>query len=180
MKINHLFFALIIAFASCTSVSRQNVENLPDKQIQFVNLIHRHDSIYNGLTNDIGKTEYIDSSRKNIVDFVIYKLREVKDWQARLSKLNIIESDSMIRAEFLLSNINSTDSILLESEIPLDSLQLKEQLKTIKVNDKISISGIFISRDVVDLYDIYFTLDEQRKFKTTKFDFYLTDIKKAQ
>lgn len=178
MKINYFLFALLIAFASCNSVSRQNVENLPNKQIQFVNLIHRHDSIYNGLANGIGKMEYIDSSRKNIVDFVVLKLQEVIKWQAKLNKLDILKSDSLINAEFLISNIHSTDSILLLSTVPFDSLKLKEQLKTIKINDKVTISGVFISRDVVDLNDIYFTLDEQRKFKTTKFDFYLTDIRK--
>lgn len=62
---------------------------------------------------------------------------------------------------------------------PFDNLQLMEQIKPIKINDKVSISGIFINDDI-DLFDIDFTLDNRRKYKTTKFLFYLTDVKKAK
>ncbi|RZA03018.1 MAG: hypothetical protein EOP47_04590 [Sphingobacteriaceae bacterium] len=192
MKKLFLFIVPVISvIVSCNSEPKE-IDTRPATELALIKKFSDADSICKTQVNKVVKKEFIEKSKKQLIDFIVKDLNaKAENWEAHVHEIKpgVLGVD----AEFLISKEREfgddvkypdMESIVLESD-EIQDPKLTEVLKTLREGDKVLISGTFDTRPF-DSGSVVFqtmtrvTLDSADELSNPSFVFHLTDVKRIE
>jgi hypothetical protein len=188
MKIKYLLYLPLVAFGCTSTTVEKVVDSRPLLELSLIKKLSLSDSIYQSQINDIKKDEALSNGKRTITKFIVDTLRfQVNDWHAFIHEINVREwnGEKFIDVELLIPK-----GIELESDypqynscgVPYIKNKVKDTLSGLNSGDKVIVTGTFMPDE--NTRQIDFTGNEgneaQYTFINAKFNFLITDIKKAK
>lgn len=186
MKRNLYLLALSLAIFGCQQPKVKKEKDLrPENEILLVNKFKEADSIYSHQINDLRKSEVSDSAKNALSNYIIKDLSLKADsWIATVHEIKLDEELDNVEVKLLIKTTEEPDekypefnSIVLIGNANYKSKNLVNALRTIKINDKVMISGRFVKTPTGIIFIMAYGSAED-DLSNPSLTFELTNIKK--